>query len=128
MSPGIPRPLKILVVDDDETFNHALEARLSKAGFFMDSVLDGESALAKIATQHFDLVVLDLIMPKMTGFEVLRAMGKKEGGPHVVVLSRLRQEDDLRLAKELGASECFPKESATFMDDIVEYARKLSIS
>jgi CheY-like chemotaxis protein len=99
-----------------------------KAGYMTQSAADGELALEKLEKEEFDLLVLDLIMPKMTGFDVLREMRKRNIRRRIIVLSRLNQPNDVRVAKELGAAECLPKESPSFMDDIVEYAGKLSVA
>jgi DNA-binding response OmpR family regulator len=128
MPTGIPRPLKILVADDDEVFNRTMELRLQDAAFLMESVLDGKSALQKLEKEHFDLLILDLMMPGMTGFDVLRTMRDKDIKTRVIVLSLWDQPEDMRLAKELGASECFSKASPSFIEDVVKYAQNLSIS
>src|SRR5579864_3249986 len=68
MAHSIPRPLKILVIDDDQMFNRTVEARLAKEGFLPESCFDGESGLKAFDGKKFDLVVLDLVMPHMPGF------------------------------------------------------------
>lgn len=122
----IPRPLNILVIDDDERFRNVVAARLTKAGFLAEAVQDGATALDKLQQKKFGLVVLDIVMPGMSGFDVLRGIRSKGIETTVIMLSVLRQEDDLRLAKELGASACFAKSSPVFMDDVVKYAEQLS--
>lgn len=123
----IPRPLNILVVDDDEKIRNVVASRLIKAGFFAETARDGAAGLAALQQKHFDLMVLDIVMPGMSGFDVLREIRNKNIQVKVIMLSVLRQEDDLRLAKELGASECFAKPSPAFMDQIVKYAEQLSL-
>jgi DNA-binding response OmpR family regulator len=120
-----PRPLRILVVDDDRVLNNEVVARLTRSGFFPEQAFDGESALEKLNTP-FDFVILDLVMPGLSGFEVLKEMQKRNLTMPVVVLSTLRQEEDVERAKKFGARECFAKAVPNFMDAIVEYAEKVS--
>ena len=122
----IPRVLNILVVDDDEKFRDVVSSRLSKAAFRVTTAKDGDAALVALEAGKFDLVVLDIVMPGMSGFEVLRAIREKNIETKIIMLSVLRQEEDLRLAKELGASECFPKLAPAFVDDVVKYAERMS--
>ena len=125
---NIPRPLKVLVVDDDQVINNEVEVRLRTAGFFPDHAFDGQSALDKIASLPFDLIVLDLVMPGISGFDVLKEMQDKKIAIPVVVLSTLRQEEDVQRAEKLGARECFAKSSPNFMDEVVKYAEMVSVS
>jgi len=123
----IPRPLNILVVDDDERFRSVVASHLDKAGFFVKTAQDGATALAELQQKKFDLVVLDIVMPGMSGFDVLREIRSKDIKTKIIMLSILRQEEDMWLAKELGASECFAKLSHDFIDKVVEYAEQLSL-
>lgn len=124
--PEVPKPIKILIVDDDKKLNRALEFQLNKAGFITKSAFDGASALKILGDESFDLVVLDLVMPGIPGFDVLAKIRKTGSTMPVIVLSMLRQEEDMRRAKELGANEYFSKQSP-YMDDVVKYAEKISI-
>lgn len=122
----IPRPLNILVVDDERRFRDVVAARLDRAGFRVETAQDGATALAELQKRKFDLVVLDIVMPGMSGFDVLREVRSRDAETKIIMLSILRQEEDLRLARELGASECFAKLSPTFMDEVANYAEQLS--
>lgn len=124
---AVPRPIKILVVDDDRRLNRSIEFNLSKAGFIAKTAFDGESALKILEKEAFDLIILDLVMPGMPGFDVLRAVKSKYPKTSVAVLSMLRQEEDVARAKELGADEYFTKVH-TFVGEIVRYAEKVSQS
>ena len=121
----VPRPIRILVADDDQVLNHEIEVRLTQAGFLPVPVFDGNAAIEKLS-EPFDLIVLDLIMPGVSGFEVLKEIQTRKIGTPVIVLSTLRQEEDVKRAEGLGAKECLSKASASFMDDIVKYAEQLS--
>lgn len=124
---SVPRPISILIVDDDKRLNRMLEFRLSGAGFMTKTAFDGVTALEALEKEKFDLIILDLVMPKMSGFEVLAAVRMRNIKTPVVVLSMLRQEEDVRRAQELGASEYFVK-SPSFVDMVVKYAEKISIT
>ncbi len=123
----IPRPLNILVVDDERMFRDVVASRLDRAGFRVETAQDGATALAKLQQKKFDLVVLDIVMPGLSGFDVLREVRDKDIETKIIMLSILRQEEDVRRAKELGASECFGKLSPAFMDDVAKYAEQLSL-
>lgn len=125
---GIPRPLKILVVDDDKVLNRTVEFRLRKAGFITEAVLDGKAALAAFGKTAFDLIILDLVMPGTPGLEVLKEIRKKNTQIPVAILSLLHQEEDMRRVSELGATKYFTKSSPNFMDDIIAYAEEVSRS
>lgn len=124
---AIPRPIRILIVDDDKKLNRALEFQLNKAGFLTKSVFDGTAALEVLKKEKFDLVVLDLVMPGIPGFDVLAEIRKSGAQTPVIVLSMLRQEGDVKHAKELGATEYLTKTSS-YTDEIVKFAEKLSVS
>jgi len=122
-----PRPLRILIADDDQAMNNEVYARLKKAGFLPDQAFDGEDALRKIAFP-FDLIILDLVMPGISGFDVLKEMQNMKITTPVVVLSTLRQEEDMERVKNLGARESFAKVDPNFMENVVKYAEALSVA
>ena len=121
----VPRPIRIFIVDDDRQLNRMLEFQLSKAGFITRTASDGEAALEILKKEQFDLIFLDLVMPKLPGFEVLAELRRREIKTPVVVLSMLRQEEDVQRAKNLGASEYFVK-TPGFVGEAVKYAEKMS--
>jgi CheY-like chemotaxis protein len=65
-------PGRVLVVDDEESIRTLIQRLLSKNGFAVETAPDGERAIERIANEHFDAVVLDLMMPRLDGFSVLR--------------------------------------------------------
>ncbi len=67
---------KILVVDDDEIVFSAFRYELEKEGFEVDTALDGEAAIDKVRSKHYDVVYIDLVMPGMNGIETCRAINK----------------------------------------------------
>ncbi len=109
-----------MVVEDDRFLSFLLKARLEKDGFTVIQAFDGEEAIQDLKTQVPDLVVLDLIMPKVTGFEVLKAISvtPQTAGIPVVIVSNLAQDSDIEKARELGAKEYFVKVKVS-VDDLV---------
>jgi DNA-binding response OmpR family regulator len=96
---------RILLAEDDRLLRKAAEATLKRKGFTVFTVEDGEEAFRVAKAELPDLVLLDLIMPKRQGFDVLRDL---KGCPEtaripVIVLSNLGQERDIQQAMESGA-------------------------
>ncbi len=115
---------KILIAEDDKPLVMALELKLSHAGFDVKVAMNGEEALSYIKKEDFDLVLLDLVMPKMDGFQVLETLAKEKKKHRIVVTSNLSQEEDAQKAKSLGAEDYFVK-SNTEISNLVEYVKKL---
>ena len=98
----------------------ALELKLNHSGFETVIASDGEAALENLKKQKFDLVLLDLMIPKIDGFGVIKAMKENGDKTPVIVASNLGQEDDAQKAKTLGAKWYFVK-SDTPINKIVDY-------
>ncbi len=128
MASGIPRPIKILLVDDDKTFNQAVEMRMYRAGFQTETANDGPTALKLFEAKPFDLVILDLVMPGMPGFDVIEAMHKIKPKVPIAVLSLLHQEEDVEKVTKLGASKYFSKSDGAFLEKLIKYAEEVSVS
>lgn len=117
------KPKRILIAEDEKPISKAMELKLVHSGFEARTVFDGEEALEALAKENFDLVVLDLIMPKRDGFSTLEEMKKRGIKVPVVISSNLSQEEDLQKAKDLGAIDFFIK-SNTPINEIVESIKK----
>lgn len=115
---------KILIIEDERPMAHALELKLAHAGFEVRTVFNGEDAIALLKTEIFMLILLDLVMPKMDGFEVLENLKENKIETQVIVLSNLSQVEDEKRAKALGAKEFFIK-SNTPIALIVERVAQL---
>lgn len=111
---------KIMVIEDDRFLSSLVKARLEKDGFLVLQEFDGEEAIQALRTERPDLVILDLIMPKVTGFEVLQTISITPGFEKtpVVILSNLAQDSDIEKARELGAREYFVKVKIS-IDDLI---------
>lgn len=102
---------RILVVDDNESNRDMLSRRLRRNGYVVEVAVNGREALEVIAQSPFDLVLLDLMMPEMNGFEVLERMKADDGLRHIPVLmiSAVDEMDSVVRCIELGADDYLPK-------------------
>ena len=118
---------KILVVEDDKFLRKVYESKLPKEGFIVVSAGDGEAGLAAIKKESPDLILLDLIMPKMTGFDVLAAIKKDPtlAKIPIIVLSNLGQEEDTIKAKALGASDFLIKSNYSIKEVVEKIKNQL---
>ncbi len=100
------QPKRILLVEDDRFLRKAAEVRLRRAGYTVITAADGEEAIATASATRPDLVLLDLIMPRMQGFEVLRLLRTQPNmkGVPIVVLTNLSQDADRERAMTHGAN------------------------
>ena len=115
---------KILIIEDEKTLARALELKLTRAGFTVTAVFNGEDGIASLQKDSFDLILLDLIMPKMGGFTVLENLHAQKILTPVMVLTNLGQENDVKRTKEFGVKEFFIK-SNTPIATIVERVLKI---
>src|SRR5688572_12699410 len=114
----------VLLVEDDRFLRRAAEATLRQSGFTVVTAADGEEALRQAGAARPDIVLLDLIMPKLQGFEVLRRLKDDPATATipVIVLSNLGQENDVKQAMELGATAYFIKSNLS-LQELVEQVR-----
>lgn len=94
---------EILVVEDEKSLATALELRLKREGYHVTVAYNGKVGLDHITHKSYDVVLLDLVMPVMNGFEVLTAARKLKKPPVFIVLSNLTQPNDAERCLELGA-------------------------
>jgi DNA-binding response OmpR family regulator len=102
---------RIIVADDDRMFRKVAETTLRRQGYDVATASDGEEALQLIRSERPDIIVLDLIMPKLQGFDVLTILKQDTltSAIPVIVLSSLTQEQDKQEALDLGAVAYFNK-------------------
>ncbi len=98
----------VLVVDDEKTLVKALSFNLEKEGFRVEQAFDGEEALKKVFDLKPDIVVLDLMLPEVDGFEVCRQIRKKLEIP-IIMLTARSEDIDKVLGLELGADDYLTK-------------------
>jgi DNA-binding response OmpR family regulator len=121
-------PKKIMIVEDDRFLSSLMKARLEKEGFAVLQAFDGEEAMQLLKTEIPSLVILDLIMPKVTGFEVLQMISitpQLDKVP-VVIVSNLAQDSDIEKARQLGAKEYFVKVKVS-IDDLIGRIKSLVV-
>ncbi|MFA7682528.1 MAG: response regulator [Candidatus Peribacteraceae bacterium] len=109
---------KILIVEDERPLAHALELKFAHDGFETHIATDGEDAICMAKKFKPDIILLDLIMPKVDGFTFLEEMKRIKCKTPVIVLSNLGQEEDKERAQQLGAKGYFVK-SNTPISEIV---------
>ena len=102
---------KILVVDDEQDILKVVEMRLKVSGYQTVSAADGQEALEKIRTEKPDLVILDLMLPKINGYEVCRMAKFDDKTKHIpiIILSALHEQKEREKAMACGAESYFLK-------------------
>ena len=102
------RPARILLVDDEQPIQTLLSFPLQRDGYEVVQASDGREALARFGEQTFDLVVLDVMLPKMDGLEVCRRLRARSSVP-IIMLTAKSEEIDKVLGLELGADDYITK-------------------
>ncbi len=112
---------KILFVDDDNFLRKVYQSELSERNYEVVLASDGLEGLEKAQLEDPDLIILDMIMPKKNGFEVLTELQRnpKTRSIPVIILSNLGQEDDKKKGIDLGAVDYLKKDNMT-LDLLVE--------
>jgi len=109
---------RVLLAEDDRFLRRAAEARLRRHGLEVLTAADGEEALRIARAEPLDLVLLDVVMPKLQGFEVLKALKQDDATARipVIVLSNLGQQRDVAQAMALGAAAFLIKAHLSLQD------------
>ena len=101
--------MKILLVEDEIDLNNIITKYLKKNGYSVDSVFDGEEALDYLRYGEYDLVILDIMMPKVNGFEVIKELRNKGNHTSVLMLTARDSADDKVKGLDLGADDYLVK-------------------
>lgn len=109
---------RILVAEDERPLAKALELKLTNVGYEVRIAVDGAQALDLLTKEKFDLLLLDLVMPKVDGFAVLDKIDKSIPGMHIMVLSNLGQEEDRKRVVAHGITDYFVKSDTPIADII----------
>lgn len=116
---------KILLVEDDEGLASVYKARLEAEGFEVYHCSNGESALSDAMEYRPDLILLDIMMPKISGFDVLDILRNTPdtSGMKIIMLTALNQESDQQRAEELGVDDYLVKSQVVIADvvDRIKY-------
>ena len=104
-------PKKLLVVEDDPFLSDIYNTKLKQAGFNIDLAMTGEDCLRKLNENEYDLMVLDIVLPQVDGWEILsRVKQMREQGSNpkvnnlkIIILSNLGQKEEIKKGLDLGA-------------------------
>ncbi len=118
-------PKHILIVEDEVPMAEALDFKLKQAGFATTVANDGAVAIEAVRSTAFDLILLDLILPKVDGFGVLEEIRKRKIKAPVLILSNLSQQDDINRALGMGAKDFLVKTNIQISDFIERVKKEL---
>ena len=117
----------ILLVEDDSFLSNIYAIKLKEAGFDVDIAVDGEDALRRLKSKKPEVLLLDIVLPNIDGWEVLRKIKKEESlnGLKIVVLSNLGQKEEAEKGFLLGASKYLIKAHYTPSEVVKEVEEML---
>lgn len=117
---------KVLIIDDDPFILDMYVLKFKESGFQVETAQDGKSGLKKIKDTHPDIVLLDVVMPAMDGFDVLQDIKKNFSPPlpKIVLLTNLGQKEDVDRGMQLGADDYVIKAHFT-PSDVVDKVKKI---
>ena len=120
MPASAAHPKRILFVEDDDALAGVYLVRLQAEGFDVKRVANGEDALATAISYHPDLVLLDVMMPKVSGFDVLDILRNtpETANLKIIMLTALSQDSDRKRAEALGVDEYLVKSQVVITDVI----------
>lgn len=123
-------PKRILLVEDDDALASVYLLRIQAEGFDVRRVNNGEDALAAALDYRPDLVLLDVMMPKVSGFEVLDILRNTPDTANlkIIILTALSQDNDKKRAEELGADDYLVKSQVVIADVIDRIKQHLGIA
>ncbi|HPZ90827.1 MAG TPA: response regulator transcription factor [Bacillota bacterium] len=101
--------MKLLIVEDELSLQKALCKGFAKLGYAVDAAGDGEEALERYYSSFYDVIVLDLNLPKLDGIEVLKEIRKEDPETRIIILSARSEVEDKVLGLDLGANDYLAK-------------------
>lgn len=117
---------KILIVEDEQSYRTALEKKLAKSGYEIVSASDGIEALGAVKRHKPDLILLDIVMPKMSGFDFLESLRiKLEDQTPVMILTNLSKKDDVNQAKRFKVKHFISKSDSSLREVLALIANTL---
>jgi len=129
-APASPNhPKKILLVEDDDSLASVYQTRLQAEGFDIRRVPNGEDALAATLEYKPDLILLDVMMPKVSGFDVLDILRNTPATTNVkvIMLTALSQDSDKERAKALGVDDYLVKSQVVIADVVDRIKQHLGV-
>ncbi len=115
---------KILIIEDEKSIASALDTKLQSEGFETTVAFNGEEGIDFLKKEKYDLILLDLLMPKVDGFETLEEIREENIDAPVIVISNLSQYLDVKRAFQLGAKDFLVK-SNTPLASVVDRVREV---
>ena len=101
--------MRLLIIEDEQALHNALRKGFEKSGYAVDTAMDGEAALECFYSASYDVIILDLNLPKMDGLEVLEEIRKEDRTTNVLVLSARSEVEDKITGLDLGANDYLAK-------------------
>ena len=101
--------MRILLVEDDRGVSRFIKKGLKENGYVVDTAFDGEKGFYSAHTQTYDLIILDILLPQMNGYEVLQSIHKKKVMTPVIFLTAKDEKEDIVQGLELGADDYLVK-------------------
>lgn len=117
--------IKLLIVDDDMTLRELYEERMRAEGYTILSATDGEEAIQKATSEHPDVILLDVMMPKINGIDVMKMLREKEETADIpiIILTALVQEID-KIKGMMKAGDGYLIKSEIMPKDVVEKVKQ----
>ncbi len=117
---------KILIVEDDALLSEMLAGKFATEKTMVDHAADGEQALTMLKGKKYDLVLLDILLPKVDGFTILENLNKDPNGmgTPVIILSNLGQKNDVQKGLALGVKKYLVK-AILSLDEVVEASKEV---
>ncbi len=118
--------VNVLIIEDDRFLSPLLRSRLEKEGLTVGQAFDGEEGLQVLEKIRPQVIILDLIMPRVSGLELLQTLSSdpQYNRIPVIIMSNLSQESDVEKAKRLGAAGYFVKVHAS-LDEVIKLVKQL---
>lgn len=129
-TPTTGHPKKILLVEDDDALASVYQTRLLAEGFDIKRVPNGEDALAAALEYRPDLILLDVMMPKVNGFDVLDILRNTPSiaNMKVIMLTALSQDSDKERAESLGVDDYLVKSQVVIADVVAKIKQHLGVA
>ncbi len=116
---------KVLIIEDDSFLQGLAANKLSKNDFDVTTAGKGEQAITDLAKDKYDCILLDLMLPDISGFDILKNMKESKNKTPVIVFSNLSGDKDIKKAMDLGAKEYLIKSNFT-LEELVEKVKKIA--
>ena len=118
---------KILICEDDKSLLNIMTTKITEGGFEVVSVVEGSQAVAVFLKEKPDLILLDIIMPGQSGFEILEEIRVKHSSKvPVIIISNLDQKDDVEMGASLGVTDYILKSNISLRNLMLKIQKTLT--